>query len=409
MDDRIISFIQPSRNNLKYLKWSYDSIRKNLGYRHEICWADDFSDDGTWEWMQEIVQKDKNVKIHRNEGPTRLGHTILYDTLVDMATSDIVMIYHADMYACPNLDTEILKHLERGKVVSATRIEPPLHPAGPEKIIEDFGIEPEEFDENGLLDFCRTWVSNYKDITTDGIFAPWAIYKEDFQSIGGHDPLYAPQSKEDSDIFNRFKLAGYEFIQTWEGYVYHMTCRGSRFKDGAMRNPAGQVFMKGRESSEWLAQNLRSTRNFIRKWGHMVKHDKYLSPVVPPKYDVAFVAYRCSKEMLYELEPWCSKIYLDLSDSDCIHEYKKEEQPNTQFDLDERIKLYGTNKISELHDICVEFNAEQLNNENFQVLVNLSKMLQDSGEIGEMEYDIFKFYIKSLETYEKNLVVCKTN
>ena len=37
-----------------------------------------------------------------------------------------------------------------------------------------------------------------------------------------------------------------------QGFVYHMTCRGSRFKDGAMRNPPGQVFMKGRESSEWL-------------------------------------------------------------------------------------------------------------------------------------------------------------
>jgi len=42
---KTISFIQPSRNNLKYLQWSYNSIRKNLGYRHEICWADDFSDD----------------------------------------------------------------------------------------------------------------------------------------------------------------------------------------------------------------------------------------------------------------------------------------------------------------------------------------------------------------------------
>ena len=55
MSDRVISFIQPSRNNLKYLKWSYNSIRKNLGYRHEICWADDFSDDGTLEWMQETA------------------------------------------------------------------------------------------------------------------------------------------------------------------------------------------------------------------------------------------------------------------------------------------------------------------------------------------------------------------
>ena len=43
--DKTISFIQPSRSNLKYLKWSYEAIRKNLGYRHEICMADDFSDD----------------------------------------------------------------------------------------------------------------------------------------------------------------------------------------------------------------------------------------------------------------------------------------------------------------------------------------------------------------------------
>ena len=408
MDKRVISFIQPSRNNLKYLKWSYNSIRKNLGYRHEICWADDFSDDGTWEWMQEIAEKDKNVKIHRNEGPTRLGHTILYDTLVDMATSDIVMIYHADMYACPNMDVEVLKHLERGKVVSATRIEPPLHPDGPEKVLQDFGIEPEEFDELGLIEFLKE--DKYgEDRLTEGIFAPWAIYKDDFTSIGGHDPLYAPQSKEDSDIFNRFQLAGYETIQTWQGYVYHMTCRGSRFKDGAMRNPAGQVFMKGRESSEWLAQNLRSTRNFIRKWGHMVQHDEYLKPIVPPKYDIGFVAYKCNLGMLKEIEPWCNKIYLDTG-SDYMHDYVKEEQPNTKYDLDEKIKMYGYLKPEDLnHDVVVTFDCNDLNANNFQIIVNLSEILQQSGEVGEMEYDIFKFYIKSLETYEKNLVVCKTN
>ena len=166
--------------------------------------------------------------------------------------------------------------MERGKVVSATRIEPPLHPDGPEKILKDFGIEPEEFDEYGLMRFLDEGV-DYSKNPTYGIFAPWAIYKEDFQSIGGHDPLYAPQSKEDSDIFNRFILAGYETIQTWQGFVYHMTCRGSRFADGAKRNPDGQVFMKGRESSEWLAQNLRSTRNFIRnRYGFRCSVCRYL-------------------------------------------------------------------------------------------------------------------------------------
>ena len=117
-----ISFIQPSRNNLKYLKWSYNSIRKNLGTEHEICWADDFSDDGTWDWMNKIMRKDENVQIMRNDGPDRLGHTILYDRLVDMATNDIVMIYHADMYASPGLDEEINKYIKPGFVVSAKRI-----------------------------------------------------------------------------------------------------------------------------------------------------------------------------------------------------------------------------------------------------------------------------------------------
>ena len=403
-----ISFIQPSRNNLKYLKWSYESIRKNLDPIHEICWADDFSDDGTWEWMNEIAEKDPNVKIHRNDGPNRLGHTILYDTLVnDYATNDIVMIYHADMYACPGMDEAVLKHLIPGTVISATRIEPPLHPDGPEKVLQDFGIEPEEFDEQGLMNFInQTWEGMPEDKITNGIFAPWAIYKKDFQEINGHDPLYAPQSKEDSDIFNRFVLNGYELIQTWEGYVYHMTCRGSRFKDGALRNPAGQVFMKGRESSEWLEQNLRSTRNFIRKWGHMVKHDDMMYPIIPPKYDVGFVVHNCDTNMLKELEPWCSDIYGDWIGHKGlgVNQYIKEEQSNTAFDLGKKIHSQHTEPKN---GVVVEFDCKLLNSSNFQILVELSSILKESGEVGELELEIFKFKINSLETYEKGLILRK--
>ena len=400
--DKTISFIQPSRSNLKYLKWSYESIRKNLGYRHEICMADDFSDDGTWEWMKEIAKKDQNVKIHRNNGPTRLGHTILYDTLVNMATNDIVMIYHADMYALPDMDTEVLKHIKPGVVVSATRIEPPLHPEGPEKVLMDFGIEPEEFKEQELL---KWYSEDYKpqQETTEGIFAPWAIYKKDFQSINGHDPLYAPQSKEDSDIFNRFVLAGYELIQTWGGFVYHMTCRGSRFKDGALRNPAGQVFMKNRESSEWLTQNKRSTRNFIRKWGHMVKHDEMMYPIVPPKYDVGFVVRNCDYNLLTELEPWCSTIYIEYTG--VIESYIKQEQKDTEFNLSDRIKHLHQNKPD--NDIIIEFDAKLLNSNNFQILVELSSIFKESGEVGEMELEVFKLKIQSLKTYEKELILRK--
>jgi len=396
-----ISFIQPSRNNLKYLQWSYNSIRKNLGYIHEICWADDFSNDGTWEWMQKIAEIDKNVKIHRNEGPTRLGHTILYDTLInDYATNDIVMIYHADMYACPGLDVEINKHIKKGVVVSGTRIEPPLHPDGPEKILADYGIEPEEFKELDLLKDLDKFKDSGK--TTEGIFAPWAIMKEDFQSIGGHDPLYAPQSKEDSDIFNRFLLNGYKFVQTWEGFVYHMTCRGSRFADGAKRNPNGEVFMKNRETDEWLKQNQRSTRNFVRKWGHFVKHDALLKPLVPPKYDIGFVIKNCNYELLYELEPWCSKIYVDWASKG----YIDAEQPNTMFDLSERV--FNTS-AEEDNDIIVRFDAKDFTMKHMNYISQLSEILaNDELEVGSFELDIFEIIINEIKTYEEDLIKCES-
>jgi len=109
-----ISLIQPSRNNLKYLKWSYEAIRKNQGnHEVEICVADDFSDkDNTWEWCLEMMDKDPHFKAIKNEGPTRLGHTILYDRLVnEVASHDICMIYHADMYLCPGALDAIEKHM----------------------------------------------------------------------------------------------------------------------------------------------------------------------------------------------------------------------------------------------------------------------------------------------------------
>ena len=413
---KTISFVIPSRNNLKYLQWSYNSIRKNLGYTHEIMFADDFSSDGTWEWLQKIKEKDINVQIFKNKGPERKGIVYWYDFLCEKSTSEIVMFFHADMYACPKLDEEILKHLEPGKVVTATRIEPPLHPDGPEKILEDFGIEPEEFKEQELLNFVDEVQSGngllYGPLalnreTSNGIFAPWAMYKKDFLAIGGHDPLYAPQSKEDSDIFNRFVLAEYELVQTWKGFVYHMTCRGSRFADGAKRNPDGQVFMKNRETNEWLKQNQRSTRNFIRKWGHFVKHDDMMMPIIPPKYDIGFVVENCGIKELEALEPWCSDVYGDWVGHKGFHvnKYIEDEQPNTDFNLS--IKLHS-DWIEPQNDVVVYIDCSKLNNQNFQMLTQLSEILEQQGEVGEFELDEFTVNVKALHTYEKELIVCKT-
>ena len=396
-----ISIIQPSRNNLKYLKWSYNSIRKNQGdHTAEICIADDFSNDGTWEWCQEMMQNDPNFKAIRNEGPMRLGHTILYDRLInEVATADICMIYHADMYLCPKALDEIERYIGPKKIVSLTRIEPPLHPPGPEKILMDFGIEPEQFIEEDFLEwFYREIPKHYTDKITEGIFAPWAFMKADFQEIGGHDPLYAPQSKEDSDIFNRFQLNSVEFVQTWVGCVYHMTCRGSRF------NPT--LTTPGQNSPEWEAQNYKSTRNFIRKWGHFVKHDSLMKPIIPHKYNVSAVIHNCNIQLLELLEPWFTNVYVRNTYGFNWAEYCDMEQANTKFNLRERVHEFIPETFSmDTIDILVEFDAKRFNQQSFNIIQNLSDIITDSGELGEFELDIFKINITSLQTYEKKLII----
>jgi len=395
-----ISFIQPSRNNLRYLEWSYNSIRKNGGPEPTICVADDFSNDGTWEWCEDMMEKDPNFKAIRNEGPKRLGHTILYDELVEIADTPIVGIYHADMYLCPGALESVLEHIKPKHVVSLTRIEPPLHPDGPEKILMDFGIEPEEFVK--LEDELLNQIPSLKQgRTTEGIFAPWFLFKEDFTSINGHDPLFAPQSKEDTDIFNRFHLNGYKFVQTWDGFVYHMTCRGSRFADGAKRNPNGEVFMKNRETDEWLTQNNRSTRNFLRKWGHYCKHDSLMKPIVPPKYDVEFNVENGNGKLLEILEPWCDKIKMDLDD-DIINKYIEKEQVDTDFDLRSRINV-NTNSDIEIH-----FDGNKLTEYSYKLITELSTILESSEiEVGEFEFDIFRVNVNRVKTYEHQLIYRK--
>ena len=392
-----ISFIIPSRNNLSYLKMCYDSIRKNAGYRHEICFADDASSDGTWEWLQEIGKKDNLVKYYRNPGPEREGLTILYDSLVEnVATTDRLFFFHSDMYIMPDAAEEIDKYLEEGVVVSLTRVEPPLHPEGPEKITKDFGMEPEELKEQELLDWYSRYEPNptgYFEEYTEGVFAPWAITRKDFEAIGGHDPLFRPQSKEDSDIFNRLLLNGIEFKQTWGGLVYHMTCRGSRFNPMA----GGGV---GKDSPEWIHTTAKNMRNFIRKWGTQVQHDQFMKPIVSPVYSIGYeLTEAADVSMLRALEPWCS--YLVSPGAEEIYEYIEEEQPNTDYKLIE--KMHQDIPNTPIYDIRVRFNPWSLSQQGFEILQKLPDIIKDSGSEGDrFELDIFDIWIEQMIEHQED-------
>ena len=405
----MLSLVIPSRNNLKYLQFAYNSIRKHVGNAVEIILLDDASTDGTWEWMKNTALNDTEVKVSRNDGPERVGHTVLYDVGVGLAKHDIFGIFHADMFATPNYVTNMLKHLKPGMVISGTRIEPPLHPPGPEKFVENFGLEPEEFQEAEFLKFVSNKEIVHQDKTTKGIFAPWIMYKHDFSAVGGHDKrVFAPMELEDSDLFNRFLLKGYELIQSRDAFVYHMTCRGSRFKDGVkiiQEIPLGNgnVWKRTQDSEEYTKLRQIKFRDWWRKWHMDVLHDENLMPIVYKRYNIGIVVNNLSYLLLESLEPWCDTIY--IKEYDCFYDrYIREQQPISKFNLKNRIKPYDAEKTN---DIIVSFDGKYFDcGAKFDFIKNLSLVLTDSGEVGSLEYDIFRFDIKSLNTYENNLVDC---
>lgn len=395
MENNRITFVIPSRNNLEFLKVAYKSIR-NLKTKHEILVLNDASTDGTQEWIDSL--NDKDLITHHNPGPDRIGIVGMFDKGIEIARTEIIFAFHADMVAAPNLDKHILKHLKKGTVVSATRVEPPLHPDGPEKVIKNFGIEVENFDYDK---FCN-WTKNeyqpkHNTLVTEGIFAPWCMYKEDFLAVGGHDELFAPQSKEDSDLFNRFILKGYKVLQTWEGLVYHFTSRGSRFN----KHVGGAA---GKNSDEWIYTTTKNMRNFIRKWGSIVKHNPLMKPIISPKYDIGIILKNGNSTILAGLEPWCSTIYIKPN---LIKSYAEIEKENTNMNLYERIKPFDNEKNNQ---ILIEVDTNQFTEQDFNYIQQMPEILANDNELHKeklpcnFELGNLKITISKLDTFEKELI-----
>ena len=395
-----ISFIIPVRNNKKYAEQAYNSIRKYHPNEHSVILLDDASTDGTWEWIKEIGRVDRKLISYRNSGSERVGHTVLYDKGIDLANTPIVSILHSDMIISPNYVENILKHLKPLTVVSATRIEPPLHPPGPEKHVKNFGMEPEEFTAESFTDFVNEKEKESKDKTTEGIFAPWTMYKEDFTSIGGHDLLFAPMELEDSDIFNRMFLNGYTFVQSRDAFVYHMTCRGSRFKDGIVIEkeiplPDGTIWYKPKDSQEYLDLRNNKFREWWRKWHINVLHDSNMKPIVPGRYETAFVIKNVTLELVEALEPWCDIFYTDDEMGIIEAAYYETEHKRTMFDLKSKFKHYKHTTPKEA--IVVEFDAKQFRLAYCDWIAQLPLILDTVTETGVYQFEIFTLKINSLD------------
>ena len=369
--------IVPSFNTLEHTKNTYESLLL-YGGDIDIIMIDDASNDGTDKWLESLDNSNLTVIIDKE----RKGHTYWYDEGMRRAKTDIVSILHSDMIIGPGYFENMLKHLERGKVVCATRIEPPIHPAGKEKVVRQFGEDANVFNWEGFEEFVTKEIKDQKDKTTKGIFAPWMLYKEDHLSIGGHDQRFAPYGYEDSDIFNRWINAGYEMVQARDSLCYHMTCRGHRWNKGV-----------GIENPDYRATMDKNAREFLRKWGDWIQNDEYQYPIINPKYNKGIVLYRGKPILLGTLEPWCDNLYVDMKQA-IIDAYIEKEQPKTVVDLSKKIHTIDAEATN---DIMIYIDGSKFSSTDGQYVQQLAAILNQNKpeegrfKIGNVEIEIIKY------------------
>ena len=348
-----ITFCIPSKSNLRYLKTCIPSIRNNASRNdHDIIVFVDSDEDGTVKWLKEVKNK-YNLKYYVNPklGEQLYGIGKAYDFCIEKSTTDIFMIFHADMMLGKNADINAYRYLSSNSVVCSTRVEPPLHPNGGEKILLDFGVWPEEFKEKEFNKYVDEHLKDTK--ITEGIFAPWMMYKKEYLEIlGGHDPILH-SCREDSDIFNRMLLAEFEFIQPWNSLVYHLTGRGAGSFDGDPER-----------HEKWKKAMNDSTLEFIRKWGTNVNHTPLMKPIIYPVYKKGVNIINPNPQLQKSLQPW----------------------------------------FNGGRDVIVDIDGNSFTQQDFQLIQQLNAIIQDSGEIGTFKLGNLKITINNITDYSKDLI-----
>lgn len=239
--------------------------------------------DGTDEWL---ADNEYGIEYYIEKNDIEKGIGGGMDFCVNKARTGFVNIIHSDMWIAPNQDIELLKlyegldHSER-LIASSFRIQPKIFPNDPDYRpgtvfvpISEFGAYHNDFDSEYFDDWSLEFSEKNDILVRKGGGAGFFCRKADYEWIGGNDPLFAPASWEDMDLFIRMQLEGYTFKMTSKSVVWHFSARGSHFRDEAKDDFS--VKSKRQQTAEQI-----NAQKFIQKWGRLPDHDEqtFVKPI----------------------------------------------------------------------------------------------------------------------------------
>lgn len=399
-----------ARNTLEHLKLLLQSLQQNLDSdEHEILVFVDTDNENTLEYLLSIKHKFKDLNIIKNTLPVPIGYARNKTIMTEYAKYDIVSYLQSDMVIGPHYDTDILKEVKRGRILSATRVEPPLHGESAVTITHDFGVDPTNFDFDGWNKFSNTVK---RSELTNYFFAPITYYKQDWLDLNGYDTVFR-RSREDSDLVQRCLHAGIELVQTFAANVYHFTCVSSRGKNWFdQRDQEIQRRVEMQQRADIIELN-----RFIRKWGNFNHGDKKLY-----KINIDLTPLNYNTQQLMNLEPFFTRVWLQSENekNEIISVYENlHKVANNLYNIsdDEWSKykhLYRMENFDEIFkvgspehyniNITMDFNLIQTNNQFLSNIQNLYDLLGNT-EIGEYELDNVLISIRNTDVAPVELKV----
>ena len=277
-----------SNNNLEYLKLAVKSVRQNAYYKDMpiIVYAENCTD-GTNEWL---FNNEYNLEYYIENNKIEKGIGGGMDFCVNKSQTEFVNIIHSDMWIAPNQDLELLKlydSIDKNTrlIASSFRIQPKIFPNDPDYRpgtvfvpINEFGAYHNDFNSDYFDQWANEFSKENNINVRKGGGAGFFCKKEDYEWIGGNDPLFAPASWEDMDLFIRMQLEGYEFKMTSKSTVYHFSVRGSHFRDEAKDN------FNQKSQRQQTAEHI-NMQKFAKKWGRLPDHDDatFVKPIYGTK------------------------------------------------------------------------------------------------------------------------------
>jgi len=271
----MITFCISTYNNLEYLKIAVDSVRKNSYYKDSpfIIHAENCTD-GTDEWLEQNSKRyNLEYYIDKNELPIGIGGGMNF--CADRVKTEYIMFLHSDFYVTPNWDKALMdthnKYPNEKLWVNSHRLEPQMFPnsqSRPGTVVvpkDVFGAYHHDFNSELFDKYAKQFTEDNDFEIPKGEGVSGLIKKEHWDEIGGNDPLFAPASYDDMDLFLRMLQRGFRFILPTTSLVWHFGARGShRLEEN-----------DGRTSERQIKAEQANIQKWVSKWGSPPTFDEY--------------------------------------------------------------------------------------------------------------------------------------